>query len=168
MTFRTVTKRATFLSLFLGILLASSVAFAWWTASGSGNGYASAGSVTPIDTLSVNAIAATANDLYPGGTAALKIEIRNQNPFPVKVTAINANGNPVTVPTDAVCDTANSVSLTNIDLSGLPGGGLTVAANSTSGVQSYANKVSMNGPAAVDACQGETFAVPVTLVATSA
>ena len=34
MTFRTVTKRATFLSLFLGILLASSVAFAWWTASG--------------------------------------------------------------------------------------------------------------------------------------
>ena len=66
MTFRTVTKRATFLSLFLGILLASSVAFAWWTASGSGNGYASAGSVTPIDTLSVNAIAATANDLLPG------------------------------------------------------------------------------------------------------
>jgi hypothetical protein len=50
----------------------------------------------------------------------------------------------------------------------MPGGGLTVAANSTSGVQSFANKVSMNGPAAVDACQGETFVVPVTLVATSA
>jgi hypothetical protein len=168
MTFRTVTKRATFLSLFLGILLASSVAFAWWTASGSGSGYASAGSVTTIDTLSVNAIAATANDLYPGGTTALKIEIRNQNPFPVKVTAINANGSVVTAPTDAVCDAANSVSLSNIDLTGLPGGGLTVAANSTSGVQSFANKVSMNGPAAVDACQGETFVVPVTLVATSA
>jgi len=168
MTFRTVTKRATILSLFLGILLASSVAFAWWTASGSGSGYVSADSVTPIDTLSVAAIAATANDLYPGGTSDLQIEIRNRNNFPVKVTAINANGNPVTVPTDAVCDAANSVSLSNIDLSGLPGGGLTVAANSTSGVQSFANTVSMNGPAAVDACQGETFAVPVTLVAASA
>jgi hypothetical protein len=74
----------------------------------------------------------------------------------------------LTVSADAVCDAANSVSLSNVDLSGLPGGGLTVAANSTSGVQSYANAVSMNGPAAVDACQGETFAIPVTLVATSA
>ena len=49
MTFRTVTKRATFLSLFLGILLASSVAFAWWTASGAGNGYTKAETASDAD-----------------------------------------------------------------------------------------------------------------------
>jgi len=163
MTFRRATKRATILSLFLGILLASSVAFAWWTASGSGTGYASAGSVTPVDTLSVNAIAATANDLYPGGSTALKIEIRNQNPFPVKVTAINATGGGVSGV--ALCDAANSVTMANIDLSATP---VTIAANSTSGVLSYPGKVSMDGPSAVDSCQSQTFAIPVSIVAASA
>ena len=163
MTFRTVTKRATILSLFLGILLAGSVAFAWWTASGTGTGYASADSVTPVDTLSVAAIAATADDLYPGGTAALQIEIRNQNPFPVKVTAINGNGSPASG--NATCDLAGSVSFTDVDLSGSP---LTIAANSTSGVVAYTNAVAMDGPSAVDACQGQLFSIPVSIVAASA
>jgi len=162
MTFRKATKRATILSLFLGILLAGSVAFAWWTASGSGTGYASADSVTPVDTLSVNAIAATANDLYPGGTADLQIEIRNQNNFPVKVTAINGNGSPTSG--NAACDLPNSVSFTDIDLSGSP---LTIAPGTTSGVVAYANAVAMDGPTAVDACQGLTFSIPVSLVAAS-
>ena len=163
MTFRTMTKRATILSLFLGILLAGSVAFAWWTASGTGTGYASADSVTAVDTLSVNAIAATANDLYPGGTADLQIEIRNQNNFPVDVTAINGNGAPLSG--NAVCDAAASVSFTDIDLSATP---LTIPANTTSGVVAYTAAVAMDGPSAVDACQGQTFAVPVSIVAASA
>jgi hypothetical protein len=161
MTFRTLTKRATVLSLFLGILLVGSVAFAWWTASGTGSGYAKAETAQPLTT--VNVAASTSPDLHPGGTGALKIEISNPNNYAVTVTAINATTAPVTVPTDAVCDAANSVSM----VANLTGLSVNVPAGGTTGVLTYANAVQMDGPSAVDACQGETFRVPVSLVGTS-
>jgi hypothetical protein len=162
MTFRTVTKRATILSLFLGILLAGSVAFAWWTAGGGGNGYAKAES--PLALTTVNVSASTSGDLHPGGTGALKIQISNPNSYAVTVTDINANGAAVTVPTDAVCDAADSVSL----VSNLTGLSVNVPAGGSTVVLTYANAVQMDGPTAVDACQGEVFAIPVSLVGTSA
>jgi hypothetical protein len=80
MTFRRFTKRATILSLFLGILLAGSVAFAWWTATGSGTGYAEAetsgGALTTV-------VSTTSPDLHPGGTGDLTITVHNPNSYAV-------------------------------------------------------------------------------------
>jgi hypothetical protein len=160
MTFRRFTKRATLMSLFLGILLVGSVAFAWWTASGTGQGYAKAETLVAIDTLDVSGIVTA--DLHPGGTGDVLIRIRNQNTFPVDVTNIAATSAPYTTPTDAACDASGSVTWV-ADQAGT----WTVPAAGTLDV-TLANNVAMDGPSAVDACQGEVFAIDVALTATSA
>jgi hypothetical protein len=156
MTFRKFSKRATVTSLFLGVLLAGSVAFAAWTTNGSGNGYAQAQSAIAVST---NVTSATTADLYPGATnQPLYISIHNSNPFAVTVTAVSGNG--TITSGNATCDTSNGVSFTN--KSGLsmvvPAGGNLVT--------TVANSVSMSN-ASVDACQGQTFTIPVSLTASS-
>ena len=156
MTFRTFSKRAIITSLFLGILLAGSVAFAWWTAGGSGTGYAKAASASPLTTVDVSA--STAADLYPGGTGTLKIQIHNPNTYAVTVTDIAATGNGTSG--NPACDAANTVSM----VAPLTGLSISVPAGGNSTVQTYSNAVGMNyGAAADNSCQGKTFSIPVTL-----
>jgi hypothetical protein len=156
MTFRKFSKRATVGSLFLGVVLAGSVAFAAWTANGGGNGYAKA---TTAGAVSTNVIAAGAANLYPGASnQPLYIEIHNPNPFPVTVTAVTGNGSILSG--NGTCDTSNGVSFT--DKTGLS---ISVAANSNTNT-TIANSVSMSN-ASVDACQGLTFTIPVSIAATS-
>jgi len=167
MTFRKATKRATILSLFLGILLASSVAFAWWTASGTGNG--SAVALTPT------AIAVTATlpaaELYPGKTqAALYVSFRNPNAYPVSLTTIT--GNSVTV--DAAHATAGCPS-TAVSLDGAyPDLPISLAANDAApgGPDEFAgplaSAVTMDGPGTPNSCQGATFTINLTVSGSSA
>ena len=156
MTFRTFSKRAIIASLFLGILLAGSVAFAWWTAGGTGNGYAKAATASPLTTVDVSA--STTADLYPGGTGTLKIQIHNPNTYSVTVTGISATG--VGTSGNAACDAANTVSMV-APLSSLS---IVIPAGNDSAVLSYPNAVQMNyGAAADNSCQGKTFSIPVSL-----
>jgi len=156
MSFRAFSKRATIVSLFLGVLLAGSVAFAWWTASGSGNGYAQAATPAALSTLDVSA--STTADLYPGGTGTLTIEIHNPNSYAVTVTDIAANG--AASSGNAACDAANTVSLV-APLSGLT---VNVPAGGNTAVLTYSNAVQMSyGAAADNSCQGKKFTIPVTL-----
>jgi len=156
MTFRTFSKRAIITSLFLGILLAGSVAFAWWTAGGSGNGYAKAATASPLTTVDVSA--STTADLYPGGTGTLKIQIHNPNTYAVTVTGISATG-PATS-NDVNCDAANTVTM----VAPLTGLSIAVPAGGNSTVQTYANAVQMNmGASADNSCMGKVFALPVSL-----
>ena len=167
MTFRRFTKRATILSLFLGILLAGSVAFAWWTASGTGNGSATAVSATSITVTAT----ATTPELYPGKTNAnLYVDFVNPNPYPVSLTTITQNS--VTV--DAAHATAGCPSNV-VSLDGAyPQLPIALAASdgAPGGVDEFAgpltNAVSMDGPGTPDACQGATFTINLTVSGTSA
>src|SRR5262245_49612173 len=152
MTFRKFSKRAIITSLFLGILLAGSVAFAWWTAGGSGTGYAKAASPSPLTTVDVSA--STTADLYPGGTGTLKIQIHNPNTYAVTVTSITATGNGNSGV--AACTAANTVTMP----SALTGLSIAVPAGGDSTVQTFPNAVAMNyGAAADNSCQGLVFQI---------
>src|ERR671935_1828296 len=84
-----------------GALLAAGIAFAAWTATGSGNGYAKAQSVSPLTT--VDASASTTAQLYPGGTGDVVITVSNPNSFPVTITAVTGNGT-ITSDKGAACN----------------------------------------------------------------
>ena len=167
MTFRRFTKRATILSLFLGILLAGSVAFAWWTATGTGDGSATAVSATDITVTAT----ATTPELYPGKTNAnLDVTFANPNAYPVSLTAITQNS----VSVDAAHATAgcpNTVVALDGTYSQLP---IALAANdgAPGGLDEFAGPltgaVSMDGPGTPDSCQGATFTINLTVSGTSA
>ena len=161
MTFRTFSKRATIASLFLGILLVGSVAFAWWTAGGSGSGYTKAQTAQALTTVDVSAT--TVAQLHPGGSADVVLRIHNPNKYAVTVTNINGNG--AITSGNAVCDTAsapytgNGVTYTN------QSGSWVVPATGTLDV-TLTNAAAMSNSANTsnDSCQGKVFTIPVTLV----
>jgi hypothetical protein len=165
MTFRRFTKRATILSLFLGILLAGSVAFAWWTATGSGNGSASAVSPTSI---TVSATTSTA-DLYPGKTnGSLYVSFVNPNPYPVSLSTITQNSVTVDAGHSAACP--NTVVSLDGAYPQLPIA-LTASDGAAGGTDEFAgpltNAVSMAGAATPDGCQGATFTINLTVSGSS-
>jgi hypothetical protein len=139
------------------VALVAGVALAAWVANGTGSGYAKA--VTAQQLTTVDASALTVAQLYPGGSGDVKITIVNPNSYPVLVTDVTGNGAIVTTPADATCDASTGVTFT--DQTGLS---LAVPANNGPGGTTF----TLTGAAhmsnsSVDACQGETFRIPVSL-----
>lgn len=133
-------------------LLAAGVAFAAWNAGGTGSGYAKA---TTAQALSTTDVAATTTaQLYPGGTADVKIKIHNPNPYPVRVTSIDGNG-AITSDKGALCDASTGVTYTN------QSGTFDVSANSDASF-TLSGAVAMSN-ASDNTCQGAVFTVPVSL-----
>ena len=133
-------------------LLAAGVAFAAWNASGTGSGYAKA---TTAQVMTTSDVAATTTaQLYPGGTADVKIKIHNPNPYPVRVTSIDGNG-AITSDKGAACDASTGVTYTN------QSGTFDVAANSDASF-TLLGAVAMSN-ASDNTCQGAVFTVPVSL-----
>jgi hypothetical protein len=142
--------RATVALVATGALLAAGIAFAAWTATGSGSGYAKAGTVQTLTTVDVSS--SIVGDLYPGGTGTVSLKVHNPNAFPVTVTGVTFG---------AVSPSTCSVTVTspsNVSFS--------VAANSDSTLQVYAGAAAM-GTGAGDACQGQVFTVATTLSGTT-
>jgi hypothetical protein len=146
-------KKLTVGALFAGAMLAGSIAFAAWTATGSGSGYARAETAQALTTVDVSA--STAATLYPGATGDVMLRISNPNPYAVTVTDVAGSG-VIDSDTTAACDASTGVTFT--DQSGLsvavPAGGATT--------------VTLSGSAQMDnsshtTCQGAVFTVPVTL-----
>jgi hypothetical protein len=150
---RKLTKRLTVGSVMVGAMLAASVAFAAWTATGSGNGYAKAGTAQALSTA--DASASTAATLYPGATGDVTITISNPNSYPVEVTSVTGDG-AITSDTGPACDASTGVTYT--DQTGLsldvPAGG--------SQTFTLTGAVSMSN-ASDDSCQGAVFTIPVAL-----
>lgn len=142
------------------ILVTGVVAFAAWTASGSGNG---AGTATVAKSLVVTAVTPSgpAATLYPGGPAgAVYFTISNPNPYPVTVTGV-AWGTPVsTNPTS--CPNSNIA----VDPSAPTTVSISVPANATAGTVYQINGVLDLLHSAPDGCQGVSFDVPVTVTGT--
>jgi hypothetical protein len=136
-------------------LLAAGIAFAAWTASGDGEGYAQATTAQPLTTVDVSAD--TVATLYPGATGDVALSISNPNDYAVQVTDVARND---AIAADNV--NCNAGSVTFEDQSGLT---LDVPANG-SAVFTLSGSVSMDGTANDD-CQGAVFTIPVTLTGSS-
>lgn len=137
-------------------VLGGGVAYASWSANGTGVGSAKAGTSAGVTASATTSTSSTL--LYPGGTAPIVVNIHNPNPFSVKVTAISLSTEaaPDSVTGGAGgCTTANAlVSLTAISsATGLP---VSIAANSDGTVTMNGSPVAMN-IASDNTCQGATF-----------
>jgi hypothetical protein len=138
-------------------LVSAGIAVAAWNVTGSGTGYAKAGSASAL-TLG-DASASTTADLFPGASGAVKVKVTNPNSFPVRITAVSGNGT-ITSDKGAACDASTGVTFAN--QSGLA---VDVAAGATS-TFTLAGAVSMSN-ASDNACQGAVFSVPVSVTAVS-
>ena len=159
---RTLIRKPIVAIVATGVVLLGGVAFAAWTATGTGNGYAKA---TTAQNLTFDDISATVTaSLFPGASGVTySYQIHNPNPYPVTVTGLISN-NAVTVvsQTGTGCTPADSgVSYT------APTGTLNISApaNGDSAVQTFAG-ASMNDTS-VDACQGAVFGLSLTATGTS-
>jgi hypothetical protein len=143
--------------LLAGAMLAGSVAYAAWTASGTGSGYAKATTADALTTIDISAT--TSATLYPGASGTVFLRIDNTNDYPVRVTTVTGSGTIVSDAT-AACDASTGVTFT--DQNGLT---LDVAANSA---QTFplAGSVAMSNASHND-CQGAVFTIPVTLAGQS-
>src|SRR3954463_7107684 len=137
----------------VGALVLSGVLIAAWSTSGSGNGYAKAGTASAL-TIGA-ASAATAGDLYPGGTGAVKLKVTNPNPFAVRITSVAKQaGGVITSDKGAACNASTGVTFTD-----QTGQALDLAGGATS-TFTLAGAVSMSN-ASDNTCQGAIFSIPV-------
>ena len=135
------------------LVVAVGVAYAAWTAGGSGSGYAKATTAQALSTIDVSAT--TPATLYPGATGDLKLEIDNPNPYPVRVTSVSGAGT-ITSDKGAACDASTGVSFADQT-------GLTLdVPGSSSATFTLSGAVSMSN-ASDNSCQGAVFTVPVSL-----
>jgi hypothetical protein len=142
-----------------GVALLGGVAFATWTATGTGSGYAKA---TTAQALTFDDISTTVTgNLFPGATnVAYTYQIHNPNQFAVTVTTLTSSNPPqVTVvsQTGTGCNTANS----GVTYSVPPPGTLNIVINPGVSVSGSFLGVSMDNTS-VDACQGAVFGLSLT------
>jgi hypothetical protein len=137
-------------------------AFAAWTSSGNGSGYAQASSAQALTTSDLSGSSFT-NKLYPGASNRdVKIDINNPNPYPVTVTSITSNG---VIQADsshqtAGCGTSSDASTTGVTFTDQTGLSISVAANSDTAVTRSAASMSNSSDTT---CQGATFTIPVSV-----
>lgn len=152
------TRRLTTVAVLVAVLAIAGIAFAVWTANGTGSGNAKALTAASV---TVNAVTGAA-DLYPGGPGgAVYFTLTNTNPYAItfdELTAASVSGVSGGIGGSPACATTD-LTVATMPITGLS---LTVGANTTSGTQSIAGVVSMNS-SAPDACQDATFTVSLTL-----
>jgi hypothetical protein len=135
----------------IGLVVGGTIAYAAWSASGSGGSQAKA---LTAQTLTVNAGTGAA-DLYPGFTNGdLYFTLTNTNPYPVTMTAMSPGAVTSSDPTNCPASNVSATSKSGLSLN--------VAANGTSGPLSIADVVSMQA-SAPDGCQGVTFTIVINL-----
>jgi hypothetical protein len=144
-------------SMTLIAMCAVGLVYAAWTTNGSGSGYAKAGSSQTLTTVDVSAT--TAASLYPGVNGNVKIEISNPNPYAVRVTAIAGTGAATPDAGHSGC-TTTGVTFNNQT-------GLTIDIPASSSTTTTLTGAASMSNASIDACQGATFTIPVSLTGAS-
>jgi hypothetical protein len=154
-----LSRKLFFVVVAIAALVVSGVLYAAWSTTGSGNGYAKAGTASAL-TIG-DASASTTADLYPGGTGSVKLKVTNPNPFGVRITTVTKQtGGTITSDKGAACNASTGVTFT--DQTGLA---LDVAANATS-TFTLSGAVSMTN-ASDNTCQGAIFTIPVDVTGAS-
>ena len=141
----------------LTVMTAVGFVYAAWTTSGAGSGYAKAGTGQSLTTVDVSA--STGATLYPGATGDVKLQISNPNPYAVRVTAVSGNG---TITADAGHSGCTTTGVTFTNQSGL-----TIDVPASSSTTTTLTGAAAMSNASLNACQGATFTIPVTLTGTS-
>jgi len=150
-------RRLIFTAVTVLVMAAVGLVYAAWTTNGSGSGYAKAGSSQALTTVDVSAT--TAASLYPGTTGDVKLSISNPNPFAVRVTAVSGNG---TITADGSHSGCTTTGVTFTNQSSLT---IDIAANSST-TSTLTGAAAMSN-ASLNACQGATFTIPVSLTGAS-
>lgn len=146
---------AAFLTTFAALI--AGIAFAAWTATGTGSGYAKAKTAQTLSTQDVHPFATAT--LYPGATGDVLISIVNPNDYNVTVASITGNGAITSLNAPCGVDLAHPTGVTFTDQTGLSD---VVPAHSTG------TQFTLTGAAHMDntsdnSCQGATFVIPVSL-----
>jgi len=131
--------------------------YAAWTTSGSGSGYAKAGSAQALTTVDVSA--STAATLYPGANGDVLIKVNNPNPYPVRVTDVTGNG---TITADSGHATCVTSGVTFTDQHSQ-----TIDIPASSQTQTTLAGAAHMSNASDNGCQGATFTIPVSITGTS-
>jgi hypothetical protein len=91
-----LSRKAVVVLVVLGVVAIAGVAFAYWTAGGSGSGTADTGTAASVTVKQT----ASPTGLYPGGTVTLSGDFDNTNSGHVYITAVTATVTPFSVQTD--------------------------------------------------------------------
>ena len=150
-------RRFIFTGIVVLVMTAVGFVYAAWTTNGSGSGYAKAGTSQALTTVDVSAT--TTASLYPGQNGDVKLQISNPNPYNVRVTGVSGNG---TITADAGHSGCTTTGVTFANQSSLT---IDIAANSST-TTTLTGAAAMSN-ASLNACQGATFSIPVTLTGTS-
>jgi hypothetical protein len=136
---------------------AVSLAWASWTANGTGSAQAAAGQSVAVTTAA--ATVASAPLLVPGGQGSVRIRVVNANAFPVRVTGVSGTGDAVPDADHPGCTTTG---VSFVDRTGLS---LDVPAGQTEEF-TIPDTVTMGNDSS-NGCQGATFTIPVSIDAVS-
>ena len=155
-TLRNMTKKQRIIAASTTVLVLGVVGlvYAAWTTTGSGSGYAKAGTAQELTTVDVSA--STTATLYPGTDGDVLIRIKNPNPYPVEVSSITGDG---TITPDSGHSGCTPTGVTFQNQTGLT---IDVPANNGETETTLNNAAHMSN-ASVNACQGATFTIPVSL-----
>jgi len=147
-----------------GILLAtSSTAYGYWSTTGKGSGSAQSATFQPV---TVEVVAPSTAQLFPGGSGDLVVKVSNPNPFAVSVVLAEDALQKITS-NKAGCADAGAPSDTSVTGVRFDGATISVPKQATGVELTLAGKVRMTA-SSVSACQGAVFTIPVTTTSTSA
>jgi hypothetical protein len=158
---RIVKKKIALLTIVASLTLVGLV-YAAWTTNGAGSGYAKAGTAQSLTTIDVSA--STSATLYPGVSGDVLLKMDNPNPYAVTVTAVSGSGSITADAGHAGC-TTTGVSFTNQSSLSLVVPAKVGAVDGT--LQTTLTGAASMSNASLNACQGATFTIPVTLTGTS-
>jgi hypothetical protein len=150
-----ITKHRVASAIFGAVLAASLGAVAAWLISSNVTGYGKATSLQPFTSDDISATVPA--DLVPGGTAPLHLQLDNPNQVALAITSVAGNG----TPTSSVASCGSHVSILASSTLNIP-----VPASASNFAVDIPGRVSMSAAAPTE-CQGATFAIPVTLGATT-
>jgi len=148
-----IKKRIVGAGVTLIVLSAVGLAYAAWTSSGTGSGYAKAGNAEALSTVDVSA--STTATLYPGSNGDVTIEIDNPNPYPVRVTSVTGDGS---ITADGGHPGCVTTGVSFADQTGLT---IDIAAGDST--QTTLNGAASMSNASDNGCQGAVFTIPVSL-----
>ncbi|MDX6663486.1 MAG: hypothetical protein QOG09_1588 [Solirubrobacterales bacterium] len=146
-------------------VIGASLVYAAWLATGTGSGYAKAGSAQALSTVDVSA--STAATLYPGGSGDVLIKVSNPNSYPIRVTGIALNGSNSSIAADSGHSGCTTTGVSFSDQTGLSVDVPAKSGGVNGTVQTTLSGAAAMSNASLDACQGATFTIPVSLSGSS-
>jgi hypothetical protein len=165
--FKITSKKIAAVGLGTSIAIASSVAFAAWTADGSGNGAAKA--ETKSGLVVTAGAPASSGDLYPGAEGDVVFTLKNNNAYAVKVASVYHLPADKISSGDGTCDAdgaARGLSYRGGWDDSAPAAVDKIIAAGDTLTLTVDNGIAMDNNT-VDACSGKTFTVPVAVHAAS-